>query len=395
MVVKASASRPPRPGKADPAVQGLLDAVPLPAAALDLRGRILALNAAWHDAARPGGLVATSDAPGRDHLKDLREEKGFARDAGRTLADALEAVLEGEPRRQCQYQVGEPPQSWEATLSRVPLEQDVVLLVHRDVSEDDRGSALATRIDRLATSNEQAAAIARDRKRLLATAEQSFSAPLTPIRLQLHLLRSQMLGDLNDRQVGALERLERNVARWHHLQERLVSDLLSLEQPDHAPEVVDAGELFDEAMGVFHERALKAGIRLRVDRTKDPLHVVAERRPFVQVVMLLLDHAIRETPSGGLVWVRLRPSNGSAELVIQDQDPIIEPQDVAAIWNDEADDTSLRGAMRYSQSVVERNGGGLQLNCDGPGRGLEAVIHLPLSSGTDGASATEEAAHSA
>ncbi len=395
MVVKASGSRPPRPRKAEPLHQALVDAIPLPAAALDRHGRVQALNAAWEDAATPGGVIATTDCIGDDHIRQLRDEKGFAREAGRAVAACLQRTLESGEPASCEYQLGDPPATWRASMRRVPVEDEPILLVHQDITADDQGDSLRSRLDELSVAREHSQAVSADRQRLLATAEQSFHAPLTPIRLQLHLLRQGMLGDLDARQAAALERIERNVQRWNHLQERLVSDLMALEQKEQPREPADIGELFDEAMGVFHERALKLGIRLRVDRSDHPMPVHVERRPIVQVMMLLMDHAVRETPSGGLVWVRLRPGNGHAELVIQDQDPMIEPEDVEAIWG-EGEDTALRGAMRHGQAVIERQGGTLQLVCDGPGRGLESIVQLPLaSSGSDGASATEEAAHRA
>jgi hypothetical protein len=74
-------------------------------------------------------------------------------------------------------------------------------------------------------------------------------------------------------------------------------------------------------MHPFQERALNSGIKLRIDRGAEPLPSAIEIRGIVQVMMYPLDHAIYQTPSGGLVWVRLRASNGNFELFIHHQDP--------------------------------------------------------------------------
>ncbi len=389
----SGASRTPKP--AEPAHQQLVDAIPLPAALLDTRGVIRSLNATWKELARPGALVATSDKPGQDHLHDLRDEKGFQKTAGKLLADALEPVLKGRQQATCQYSLGEEDGDWEATISRVEIDhEEFVLLVHRDISGPRRLAEAGRRVGKLMLASEGALAIARDRERLLATAEQEFHAPLTPIRLQLHLLQGGSLGDLNERQAKALATVDRNVRRWWHLQERLMAALTSMESARHAAETTDMGQLMDEAMQPFQERALKAGVRLRIDRSDEPLPVTVDARGIVQSMMMLLDHAVRETPAGGLVWVRLRPLGDSVELGVQDQDPEMDPQLAADLLDeDNLAETSWGSGLLHVQTVVERHDGEIELVCHGPGQGLEVTLRLPRtpSSGKE-ALATPEAA---
>ncbi len=385
------ASRAPKP--VDAAHQQLVDALPLPAALLDTRGTIRALNDAWKDEARPGALMAPTDRPGKDHLHDLRDEKGFHREAGKALADALEKVLQGARRAECEYDLGQDEGFWAATMSRLEIDrEDLILLVHRDLSAPHRLADVGRRVGQLMMQNEGASAIARDRDRLLATAEQEFHAPLTPIRLQMHLLQAGALGDLTDRQKKALATIDRNVKRWWHLQERLMAALTSMERAAHVPEPADMGELLLEAMQPFQERALKAGVRLRVDRSDDPLPVTVDPRGIVQSMMMLLDHAVRQTPAGGLVWVRLRPLTDIVELSVQDQDPEMDPQLAGDLLDeDNLAESSWGSGLLHVQTVVERHAGEVELICRGPGQGLEVTLRLPRSksTGSKGAQAPE------
>lgn len=380
MVVRTSGtSRAPQTGPST--FQAYVDGIPVPAAVLDDRGRIEAINRAWEEGARPGGLVAPSDHMGVDHVRALRE-KGFQRDAGRGLAQRIEAVAAGH-RRSAQYEYDirsdDATTRWEATVTALELEgQRVVLLVHRDRTAEQREGHVGQRVAQLLLEREKHTAIERDRQRLLQAGEQSFHAPMTPIRLQLHLLRSGSLGRLTQRQQASLERIDRNVHRWWNLQTAFISDLMALEDPDHQPEAVDATHLLEEAMQPFSERALKAGVRLRIDRSQGPLHVHVDRRGVVQVMMLLLDHAIRQTPAGGLVWVRLRSVGRHAELVIQDQDPVIAPEQLHALLAPDGRETGLRTGILHARSVLARDHGWLTVRCPGPGQGLEATISLPL-----------------
>lgn len=380
MVVRPRSPRAPAPASATHAI---VDAVPLPAALLDDHGRIVRLNDAWEEHGRPGGLIDPSDEPGRDHVADLRE-KGFSRDAGRALADALERVVRGDRERmQHDYRIDVEGQAqhWQATAARMELDGDaMVLLVHQDVTNTDRADQMTRRVASLMIDREHVGAVAHDRQRLVRASEQSFHAPLTPIRLQLHLLQGGSMGDLNERQAKALTTIERNVNRWWRLQEELISDLHALEDQGHAAETSDLVHLADEALQPFRERALKAGIRLRIDRTDEALPVHVARRPMVQVILLVLDHAIRQTPSGGLVWVQVHESAGEAELVIHDQDPTIDPQGARALLGDDAGtDATLRSGLLHARRVIDRHQGRLTTHCEAPGEGLEVRLSLPLA----------------
>ncbi len=393
-----SKASPGASGKSDPAAgahQQLVDAIPTPAALLSSRGVIRALNKAWHDQARPGALVAPTDKAGQDHLHDLREEKGFHRTAGKILGDALEKVVEGDRTARYEYDLGDEHERWEATMSRIELDgDDYVLLVHRDISAERQLVDMGRRMARLLMQSESLGAIARDRDRLLATAEQEFHAPLTPIRLQMHLLQAGSLGDLTERQSKALATIDRNVKRWWHLQERLMAALTSMESASHPVETRDMSALLDEAMQPFQERALKAGVRLRVDRSNESLPVTVDPRGMVQSIMMLLDHAVRETPAGGLVWARLRPLGDTVEFGVQDQDPEMDPQLAAGLLEENSlAQTSWGSGLLHVQTVVERHGGEIELTCRGPGQGLEVTLRLPqaISTGSQGVEAPEAA----
>lgn len=359
----------------DAGLQGYVEAVPLAAVLVDRQGRIRALNSAWRRQAQHGALVDPADDVGRDHLHALRD-KGFHSAAGKELARLVEGVLDG--RRDVgvmEYRLlDDDDVLWEATASRIEIAQEpLVMLVHRDRSLGHRTTRMSERLDDVVMEREQQAAVARDRQRLLAAGQQSFHAPITPVRLQLHLLKNGALGELGERQMRAVERIERNVHRWWHLQQRMLEDLQALEDPQHEVDDADLGELLDEALQPFGERALKAGIRLRVDRAEEGLEVRVDRRAVVQAMMVLLDHAVRHTSAGGTVWVRLRPVGRDVEWRIHDQDPCMDPVQAEALLSDQGQQTGLR----HVRGVLARQGGTMSVHCPGAGHGLEVCATLP------------------
>ncbi len=367
----------------------LLDAIPIPAALLRRDGTFAAINPAWEAAATPAGLISTRDEPGQDHLKDLDLGKGFAHDAGQAVAAIIrQALLDGSPQR-APYLIDDTDKqaTWIAHARSVTLEDEqFVLLTHQERTGEDQATHLSERLSTTSMDLKRALAVAQDRSHLLHGALQEFHGPITPINLQLHLLRSGGLGKITKKQDVALERIQRNVNRWWNLQENLLGQLQGLERNDEMPRLVDIRTLLDEAVPPFRDRCLASGIRLRIDRPDDAIMVEVMPRALVQVMLMLVDHAIKVTSSGGQVWVRARAVGDHAELSIQDQDPVMDPSTAQHLLDTtqsvtEHDDggQALRAGLLYAHSVVSRIGGSLEVHCSGPGQGLEVVLNLPQS----------------
>ena len=103
----------------------------------------------------------------------------------------------------------------------------------------------------------------------------------------------------------------------------LVNTLLSIahlerDEKTLPREAVDLGEIVREAVDVFEPLAESRGIRLIVNPPTEPLVLQAVRVQLGQVVANLLGNAIKHTPSGGWVSLRLIPARTSVELVVSD-----------------------------------------------------------------------------
>ncbi len=372
------------------AARHLLQAMPVPAALLSRDGYLAAVNQAWTAAATPAGLMSTRDEPGTDHLTDLDSGKGFAHDAGQAVAAIIRTALTDGPQSTA-YVLNDAdrPAMWIAHAESLDLDgQQYVLLTHQERTSEEKSQSLAEQLSTTSMDLKRVMAVAQDRSHLLHGALQEFHGPITPINLQLHLLSTGGLGKITKRQATALERIQRNVRRWWNLQEKLLGQLQGLERNDEMPRLIDLGSLLDEALPPFRDRCLASGIRLRIDRPKRSVPVQVSPRALVQVMLMLVDHAIKVTSSGGQVWVRARAVGDHAELSIQDQDPVMDPNIAQHLLDKdqlltEHDDGghALRSGLLYAHSVVARIGGTLEVHCSGPGQGLEVVLSLPQSLG--------------
>jgi heavy metal sensor kinase len=153
-------------------------------------------------------------------------------------------------------------------------------------------------------------------RRFLADASHELRTPLTVVKgeLQEIVATDSVEGDIRERIGSVLEEVERL--------EHLVSGLLVLSRLDagEAPlewSDVDLGEL---AAGTAEQMRLMAedrGIQLECSQLHSAI-VQADRGRLKQVIVNLLDNAIRFTPRGGTVTLRTVPGESQHALEVQD-----------------------------------------------------------------------------
>ena len=112
----------------------------------------------------------------------------------------------------------------------------------------------------------------------------------------------------------------------------LVDDLLALsrlERDDAKPDysVFDINEMLRRAIIRRMEDLEKKNIDIACDPEQDPCPVRADSDRIEQVVINLLDNALKFTPEGGKITLSSRVRNGKAEITVQDNGPGIAPED--------------------------------------------------------------------
>jgi signal transduction histidine kinase len=186
----------------------------------------------------------------------------------------------------------------------------------------------------------------------------------------------------------AAEVIRRNV----HTQERLIADLLDLSrlqtgklaltrQPVQlAPLLADAAEV------VRAETDLKR-IELRIERTEEPLVVEADPVRVQQILWNLLQNAVKFTPEGGRVTLRLESAAGAARLVVEDTGQGLEPELLPGLFEmfHQADARAVRRhgglgiGLALVRQLVELHGGRVAAESEGVGRGSRFTVWLPLA----------------
>jgi two-component system, NarL family, sensor histidine kinase EvgS len=222
------------------------------------------------------------------------------------------------------------------------------------------------------------------------------NTPLTPLRLQLDLLKSSSGGALNPRQQRSIEVLDRNIHRISLLVEeildvaRLQSGRLKLVR---AP--VDVKRSVDECVETFYESAKRAGVELE-SRLDAPILVQADPQRFDQILYNLVSNAIKFTPTGGSVIVEAEFAGPTVRLIVRDTglgltaeqiDKLFQPfTQVHDIAQTNRPGTGL--GLYITKNLVELHGGRVWVESPGPGQGSTFYVELPLAQGVDVATTT-------
>ncbi len=164
-------------------------------------------------------------------------------------------------------------------------------------------------------------------QRFAADAAHELHTPLTALRTNLEL--AQSTADPGDYMARATEQ----VARLEHLTRELL-DLSRIEGGAPIPEEkrLDLARLVAQICEPFAAQAEQAGIDFRLEGAGEPVWVWGQASRLTQAVENLVENALKFTPPGGWVGVRLAVENGRAVLRVEDNGIGIQADDLPALF---------------------------------------------------------------
>jgi signal transduction histidine kinase len=175
--------------------------------------------------------------------------------------------------------------------------------------------------------------------------------------------------------------------------EQLVNDLRTLS-------LADAGELsvefqpveINKLLGDIKAHYLVPFNQKRITLNFEPAPVILKANldpiRFSQVLMNILDNALRYTPEEGRVAISIKQNGEQVEITIQDSGDGVTPEDAAHLFDrfyrtDESRtrDSEAGGSglgLAIAKSIVEMHKGKIWAESE-IGKGLKVIIQLPLS----------------
>jgi signal transduction histidine kinase len=224
---------------------------------------------------------------------------------------------------------------------------------------------------------------ARAEQRFVADASHELRAPLTVILANLELLERHTALTAPEREeaLGEATREARRLVR-------LVADLLALARADAGATLrrhpVELDRAVLDAFGAARQMADGRDLTLG---ELEPVLVEGDPDQLKQLLLALLDNALKYTPPSGRVSLGLRRAGPVAEVTVRDTGIGIGAEDLPHVFErfyraDPARNRDPGGTglgLAIARWIAEQHGGTLALSSE-PGRGTTATVRLPLAS---------------
>jgi two-component system, OmpR family, sensor histidine kinase CiaH len=232
----------------------------------------------------------------------------------------------------------------------------------------------------------------RRQREFAADASHELRTPLTVVRSSLEFLRrhpTEPVGEVG----GALDDIDSEVDRMASL----VDDLLLLARSDSgavplARQPLDLGDVAAAAASSMAKPAGAKDVKVVVD--PEPAMVEGDSVRLRQLVMILVDNAIRHSPTGGEVRVAVRRDGTAALLDVEDQGRGVRPEDMPHLfdrfWRASGAPSGGTGlGLAIAKWIVDRHRGTITVSNRAEG-GAQFRVRLPSlerGSASDSASA--------
>ena len=274
---------------------------------------------------------------------------------------------------------------WAVTRKELPVPRSVLplrvellgIIGNTLLSEHARSRELEATSLRLAEAAE-----AKDR--FLAVLSHELRTPLTAILGYSALIRRQKLGGPGV--ARALEVIERNAKA----QTRLIEDLLDISRIISGSLLLDIrplvlGPLIEAAVASAALAAQAKGVQLDVELEPSALPICGDPGRLQQIVSNLLVNAVKFTPSGGRVQVRLQEQGPEMQIIVRDTGVGIRREFLPYVFDrfrqEDATASRVHGGLGLGLTIVQHlvglHGGSITVESGGDGQGATFTVSLP------------------
>jgi two-component system sensor histidine kinase VicK len=228
------------------------------------------------------------------------------------------------------------------------------------------------------------AKLERARRDFIANASHEFKTPLFSLSGFIELLDEGELTDAEREEF--LQLMRQQVDRLRDLSMSLLD--LSQVESGSLPIHLEPTDLVDVVASVVDEFQVQAAthmLSLALDHGPEPEIAWCDGQRLAQVVRALVDNAVKFTPQGGAVALRVDGDEQAAEIVVEDTGPGIASGDLAHIFerfyrgsDSRANKAGTGLGLSIARELVELMGGTLAVDSQ-PGLGARFSLRLPRS----------------
>ena len=243
----------------------------------------------------------------------------------------------------------------------------------------------STDIDEMVQAQAKLAATDRRKDEFLATLAHELRNPLAAIRNGVHVLKnSKSLDDPDAAVLGIMDRQVQQLVR-------LVDDLLEVSrisrgQIELRKQSVAVSDFLQEALETCQPLIEKNGHCVSVKLANEPLWVFGYPLRLSQIAANIINNAAKYTPPGGRIEIEAVAEDGEAALRVRDNGVGVSAEMMPRIFDlfvqDESParlaDGGLGIGLALARQLAALHDGRIDAASDGPGKGSEFIIRLPL-----------------
>ncbi len=225
----------------------------------------------------------------------------------------------------------------------------------------------------------------RNRREFVANVSHELRTPLTIIQGYAEAIQDGLA-----REAGREEEYLRNILEETARLRRLVDDLLDLRQMEAGQvrikkEPVDLGPIIRRVTDRFAPVAQEKGVALARSGEENLLPVSGDADRLEQVLINLVDNAVRYTPAGGKITIAAQGEPDCVRVTVRDTGPGIPENELPLIWErfykaDKARQRAGAGSglgLAIARQIVALHGGAIEVQSR-PGEGTSFTFTLPV-----------------
>jgi signal transduction histidine kinase/ActR/RegA family two-component response regulator len=226
----------------------------------------------------------------------------------------------------------------------------------------------------------------RRKDEFLAMLAHELRNPLAAIRAALDSIR------LGSREGPELHRSSETIDRQLDHLSQLIEDLLDISRIaqgklDLRREPLDLADAIDLAVEISRPLIDGRGHRLSISAPMEPLHLEGDRTRLAQVFANLLINAAKYSERGSRIWLEIAREGTQAVVKVRDEGQGIDPEMLPRVFGlfaqeDRGPDRPRDGlgiGLALVRRLVELHAGAVEARSEGPNRGSEFVVRLPLA----------------
>ncbi len=244
---------------------------------------------------------------------------------------------------------------------------------------------LAGSIDRQRETIEQLNRVNRTRDLFLATVSHEMRTPLAALSMRVELILKTH-PDLPPKVAAGLAAMRVHVRQEAAMIDDLIDAACTLTgQLSVLRAPVSLGRIVRDAVSTVEVNAHEKGIAFSVSPPDcgDGLAIAGDARRLQQVLWNLLLNAIKFTPAGGAIRVRISSGASQVRIDVTDSGQGIAAQDLQHVFGaftlqKHANATGLGLGLYIARRIVELHGGELTVASAGAGHGSTFTVRLPL-----------------